>query len=298
MPNGLNTQYLHVKGFDPAKLQTGIFEFLRKHQPGYAPTAAETSTRIINRLGSDPRVTDIRYMAYMLATACHEAKEIKKFSVPKVIKGKLALDPKTKQPVMVDRKLWEIFVPIDELGQGKGRPYFEPVKVEKITEGALITEKDGDQFKIRADLNRKVFKLTEGTGLTTDRKDGGSVSGGPVAIKYKDAAGDEHQYFGRGLVQLTWWFGYLQSSLAFGYGMDLLLDPEKVKNFEVAYDIMVQGMTTGGGYANGRKCSDYFSDVNTDYVKARAMINGSDKANDIASLALAFETLLTDARLP
>ena len=48
---------------------------------------------------------------------------------------------------------------------------------------------------------------------------------------------------------------------------------------------MVQCMMTGGGYANNRKCSDYFTDSATNYVAARAMVNGSDKARAISTLA-------------
>lgn len=42
---------------------------------------------LIYRLGRDTRVTDLRCMAYMLATACHEAREIKKCQVPQVGKS-------------------------------------------------------------------------------------------------------------------------------------------------------------------------------------------------------------------
>lgn len=38
-------------------------------------------------------------------------------------------------------------------------------------------------------------------------------------------------------------------------GESVLLDPEKVNVYDIAYEIMAQGMTTGG-YANNRKCSD------------------------------------------
>jgi hypothetical protein len=293
MATGLNTTYLYNKAFDPIKLQEGIFSFLPKHQPGYAPTAAEHATILINRLAVDPRVPDIRYMAYMLATACHESREIKKFMVPVIGKDKKPVtDPKTKLPALKEKGLWTIFNPIDERGQGKGLGYFEPVKVLKTADGALITEKDGNQFKVSSKA-----RILAGAGMSAIAARG-SKSGGAVHKAYTDASGVEHQYFGRGLVQITWWNGYAESGVAFGYGLELLFNPEKVKEYDVAYDIMVKGMTTGGGYANGRKCSMYFTDSKTDYVAARAMINGSDKAAEIAALAAAFETLLLAARQP
>lgn len=296
MASGLNAQYSYSRGFDQIKLQEGVFSFLPKHQPGWAPTAAECAVKLINRLGRDARVTDLRFMAYMLATACHEAREIKKFQVPQVGKGRNAgkpiIDPKTKQQVTKERSLWTLFNPIDEAGQGRGKQYFESVKVLQTTEGALVTEKDGNQFKVASD--GKILKAAGMSAITAR----GSVSGGPVSKIYTETDGIEHQYFGRGLVQITWWNGYAASGVAFGYGLDLLFDPEKVKDYETAYEIMVQGMTTGGGYANDRKCSDYFNDSATKYVAARAMVNGSDKASAIATLAEAFEALLLAARLP
>jgi hypothetical protein len=293
MATGLNTTYLYNKAFDPIKLQEGIFSFLPKHQPGYAPTAAEHATILINRLAVDPRVPDIRYMAYMLATACHEAREIKKFMVPVIGRDKKpVIDPKTKLPALKEKGLWTLFNPIDELGQGKGKVYYEAVKVLKTDDGALITEKDGEQFKVN---QKGGFLIAAGTKAKAVP---GSPSGGTVSKAYVDAEGLEHQYFGRGLVQITWWHGYAKSGFDFGYGLELLLNPEKVKDYDTAYEIMVKGMTTGGGYANGRKCSQYFTDSETKYVAARAMVNGTDKAKEIGALAEAFEALLLAARIP
>ncbi len=293
MASGLNATYFYNRGFDQVKLQEGVFSFLPKHQPGYAPTAAECAMTLINRLGRDARVTDLRYMAYMLATACHEAREIKKFQVPLKGKGgKPVIDPKTKLPATKEVGLWTLFNPIDEDRLGKGKRYFESVKVLKTDDGALITEKDGEQFKVN---KLGSFLVASGT-----KKEAipGSPSGGAVSKAYIAADGVEQQYFGRGLVQITWWHGYAKSGVDFGYGLDWLFNPEKVKDYDTAYEIMVKGMTTGGGYANSKKCSDYFTDNSTKYVAARAMVNGDDKADHIAHLAQAFETLLMAARLP
>jgi hypothetical protein len=290
MAKGLNEKYFYNKGFDQTKLVEGIANFLPKHVPDYAPTAQETSLAIINRLASDARVTDIRYMAYMLATACHETRRIASFQAPKKGKdGKQLLDPKTKVPLTKSVRLWTIFNPIEEMGHGKGKDYFEPVKVEKTVDGALITEKDGDQFKVA--LSGVFSKaISGGSGGP------GSTSGDKASKLYQDAAGAEQQYFGRGLVQLTWWYNYANVGNKIGMGLDLLLNPEKLLDAGTSYEVMVYGMTQGKLYGNYKKCSDYFTDGSTDYVKARGMINGTDKASEIAALALAFETLLTNSR--
>ena len=84
---------------------------------------------------------------------------------------------------------------------------------------------------------------------------------------------------------------------AIGRGLSLLLDPELVKTPEIAYALMSLGMRTGKSFANGHKFSDYFSAQRTDYVGARAMVNGSDHANDIAVIAQKFEAALLKSML-
>jgi hypothetical protein len=159
-----------------------------------------------------------------------------------------------------------------------------------VVDGAVITEQDGQRFKV--DLSGKFF-IEKGTSAKATV---GSPSGGKVSTKYTEAAGDEHQYYGRGLVQLTWWNGYAATSAAMGWQLDLLFSPEKMLNFDTSYEVMVVGMTTGIGYANGNKLSDYINDGSTDYKGARAIINGSDRAADIAGIALSLETMLMNAK--
>ena len=123
MASGFNAQYSYSRKFDQVKLQEGIFSFPPKHQSGYAPTAAECAVKLINRLSCDARVADLRFMAYMSATACHESREITKFQVPQVGKGRNAgkpiINPKTKLQVTGKRSLWTLFMPISA-GESKG----------------------------------------------------------------------------------------------------------------------------------------------------------------------------------
>ena len=123
MASSFNAQYSYSRKFDQVKLQEGIFSFPPKHQTGYAPTAAECAVNLINRLSRDARATDLHFMAYMLATACHESGEITKFQVPQVGKGRNAgkpiIDPKTKLQMTKKRSLWTLFNPIST-GESKG----------------------------------------------------------------------------------------------------------------------------------------------------------------------------------
>ena len=73
---------------------------------------------------------------------------------------------------------------------------------------------------------------------------------------------------------------------ALATGRDLVADPGKAKEPEVAAQIMVKGMVSGR--FTGKKLSDY-----TDYLNMRRTVNGTDRAAEIAELAYRFETALT-----
>jgi hypothetical protein len=230
-------------------------------------------------------------MAYMLATASHEAREIIKFQKPVVGKnGQVVLDPKTNLPATKEFSLWSMYNPINEDRLGAGKQYFEAVKVEKTDDGAVITEKDGNRFKVS-----KNGVILKGKGFS-EAGARGSVAGGPINKKYIDELGTEHQYFGRGFVQITWWDGYATAGVALGYGLDLLFNPEKVKEFDIAYEILVKGMLMGEIYGNRKKCADYLTNTDTDYMGARGMVNSNDKASEIAKLAMLCEALLMEAK--
>jgi hypothetical protein len=63
----------------------------------------------------------------------------------------------------------------------------------------------------------------------------------------------------------------------------------------VAYRIASLGMRQG--LFTGRKLATYINDAQCDYVNARRIINGTDRAQDIAGYAQTFETALRAARL-
>lgn len=99
-------------------------------------------------------------------------------------------------------------------------------------------------------------------------------------------------------MQLTWWSNYAASGIAIEQGLDLLLDPERVKQPAVAYALMSNGMRTGKGFANGHKFSKYFTATVSDYSGARHMVNGSDHSADISAIAVKFEAILRKASQP
>jgi putative chitinase len=116
-------------------------------------------------------------------------------------------------------------------------------------------------------------------------------------------------FYGRGYVQITWQKNYqlagqklsgqtftvngtprLVTANTFTTAPDLVLDPA------IAYAILSHGMRDG--WFTGKKLSDYLKPGATpDYVNARRIVNGTDRAADIAAIATSMEQLLRASQL-
>ena len=95
-------------------------------------------------------------------------------------------------------------------------------------------------------------------------------------------------YYGRGYVQLTWFDNYKLATRKLGY--DFLNAPDLVMRKDLAVKILIEGMKQG--WFTGRKLSDYIYQSKKDYVGARRIINGTDKASLISGYADTFEKAL------
>ena len=91
--------------------------------------------------------------------------------------------------------------------------------------------------------------------------------------------GDGIKYCGRGFVQLTWKNNYKLMSAP--TGVDLVANPDRAMEIPVATVVMFFGMIKGT--FTSRKLADYFNTTTEDWVNARRIINGTDKANLIAA---------------
>ncbi|WP_417681487.1 hypothetical protein [Roseibium sp.] len=90
-----------------------------------------------------------------------------------------------------------------------------------------------------------------------------------------------YPYYGRGYVQLTWDRNYdLYRGIL---GLDLVDDPDFALRHDVSLFVIAHGMKMGG--FTGRKLEDYITRNKTDFVNARRVINGTNKAHEIAALA-------------
>ncbi|HEY9225101.1 MAG TPA: glycoside hydrolase family 19 protein [Gemmatimonadaceae bacterium] len=284
-PAAAPDKYFHNKPFVKSQIRTDFATKLGS-DPRFNAASTNDLETLLSYIEADPRVTDVRWMAYMLATAYWETAHIEKIQKPVLDKkGNPAM--KAGVPVVKNVKVWRNIGPATEVAPtGK---YVPAVKVKRLADGtARVTEQDGNQWSVSAS--------GVPTPLTKKAKYG-ALFGGTAVKAYTDDDGVELQYFGRGYVQLTWWYNYASTGVAIGRGLDLLFDPELVLDPAVAYELMARGLLTGAGFANGRKLSDYFQGELTDYKGARAMVNGSDHADDIAKIAKAFEEMLMENKV-
>ena len=90
-----------------------------------------------------------------------------------------------------------------------------------------------------------------------------------------------YPWYGRGFVQLTWEKNYQRAENELGVAVhqnpQLALDPG------VAAKIAVTGMREG--WFTGRDLNDFIDLQHSDFVNARRIINGTDRAQEIAVLA-------------
>ena len=94
-------------------------------------------------------------------------------------------------------------------------------------------------------------------------------------------------FYGRGLVQITWEKNYRKFGIA--------NDPDKALEPETAYEIASRGMREG--LFTGKKLSDFINGK-ADYRNARKVINGLDRADEIAAKARKWEAILTESQEP
>jgi len=106
-----------------------------------------------------------------------------------------------------------------------------------------------------------------------------------------EPSGDGWRYRGRGYCQITGRNNY--SKFSDLLGIDLVANPDLALTDEVAGRIITIGMRDG--IFTGKRLGDYFTSNGSDWVTARRIINGLDRANDIAGYGKKFYTALLDA---
>jgi glycosyl hydrolase family 19 (putative chitinase) len=93
-------------------------------------------------------------------------------------------------------------------------------------------------------------------------------------------------YYGRGFVQLTWLPNY--QKMGQFLHLDLVNFPDLAMRLDAATQVLFEGMLraeTGVGDFTNMALEDFFNADKTDWVGARKIINGTDKASEIAEIA-------------
>jgi hypothetical protein len=110
-------------------------------------------------------------------------------------------------------------------------------------------------------------------------------------------------YYGCGFVQLTWRRNY--EAMGQILGLDLVHKPDLALDLKTAVRILFEGMfrsVSGKGDFSGKALDDYFAgpvgsvaEERQKAIKARAIVNGKDKAEQIATYYASFLTAIEKA---
>ncbi|NOZ90437.1 MAG: carboxypeptidase [Epsilonproteobacteria bacterium] len=90
-----------------------------------------------------------------------------------------------------------------------------------------------------------------------------------------------YPYHGRGYVQLTHKYNYKKYSDLLN--VDFVNNPDKILSRNISLFILVHGSSVG--FFSGKRLGEYVNKNEKDYINARKVINGRDKAQHIAKLA-------------
>lgn len=101
-------------------------------------------------------------------------------------------------------------------------------------------------------------------------------------------------FYGRGYVQLTHKANY--QKMGWKLGFDFVNNPDKVMEPNIAAEILIRGMIDGD--FTGKALVHYISGAKCDYVGARRIVNGLDRAQLIADYAEKFEAALRLLKKP
>ncbi|MEM7303349.1 MAG: hypothetical protein AAF468_19895 [Pseudomonadota bacterium] len=95
-------------------------------------------------------------------------------------------------------------------------------------------------------------------------------------------------WYGRGLVQLTWERNYIRAGKKLG--RDFTINKDDVMEDDATVKILLIGSMEG--WFTGKKIGDYITLQKSDFVNARRVINGRDKAHAIAEIARDYDRAL------
>jgi len=118
-----------------------------------------------------------------------------------------------------------------------------------------------------------------------------------------EPAGERHRktlryypWYGRGDVQTTWEQNYRRADAELGLGGSLIANPDRMLEPKISADTMVLGMAEG--WFTGKSLSDFLPSTGLatrpEFREARRIINGTDKADEVAGFAIVFQSALVE----
>lgn len=103
-----------------------------------------------------------------------------------------------------------------------------------------------------------------------------------------------YPWYGRGLAQTTWDYNYQKVDDELGMGGALMKSPDLLLELRFAVPALVRAMI--GGWYTGKSLATYLPNERngtaSEFVAARRIINGTDKAGEVAALAIKFQAAL------
>ncbi|WP_087002511.1 hypothetical protein [Rhizobium sullae] len=101
-------------------------------------------------------------------------------------------------------------------------------------------------------------------------------------------------WLGRGLVQLTHKRNYEAMSRV--TGIDLVAEPDRSMEMPAAVTILIEGMVAGS--FTGHRLADHLNAEKEDWMNARRIVNGTDRAEKLAGYGKAFHAALRREAAP
>lgn len=99
-----------------------------------------------------------------------------------------------------------------------------------------------------------------------------------------------YPWYGRGHTQLTWQVNYEKADQKLGLGGKLIKNPDLAMQSAISAEVLVLGSKEG--WFTGKKLEDFINLEQSDYINARRIINGTDKAQLVADYAKVLEDAL------
>lgn len=154
-----------------------------------------------------------------------------------------------------------------------------------------LNKQDGSNPLYVAYLLATVHHETDKTfkPLAEYGKGKGKRYGSNIDVDGSRYLGLDHIYYGRGYSQITWLTNYQKFSKLLG--IDLVNNPDLAMRSDIAAQILVVGSLKG--LFTGKSLGSYIEHgYRSEFVQARRVINGMDKASVIAGYAESFLTCI------